>query len=177
MTAIEKIEKSKNERDAMLTRDLGAGTMALMTLANCIKPGHRPTEIEAPELKDFLYEKALEILGEPDKDGWGGYASYNISYSESVNPDALLENDDPEGWLEKETSYIWAVGVVVCIDWNKCDFARVFIGHLRGKDEYDRPEFIGELYWKEGENDDIGRCLDRYLECMRNCEPVFDNED
>ena len=83
------------------------------------------------------------------------------------NPDAL----DREKWLENGTSYIWRVGVLAQWDSNKCDYARIFIGHERRPNQH---EFIGVLHWRDGENDDIGRSLKRYLELAADIHPAFD---
>jgi hypothetical protein len=91
------------------------------------------------------------------------------SYAEDVNPDAI----DGDKWLDNDTSYIWKVGVLAQWDSNKCDYARLFIGHER---QPGRAEFIGMLHWRAGENDDIGRCLLRYLECASSIHPVFYSE-
>lgn len=90
-------------------------------------------------------------------------------YSEDTNPDAI--NGDQ--WLENDTSFIWKVGVYVLIDANKCDWVHVFIGHKR--DEKSDAEFIGHLYWQDGENDDIGSSLARYLKLLSKIHPVFED--
>tara|TARA_R110002051_G_C8754381_1_gene500683 strand:+ start:3370 stop:3726 length:357 start_codon:yes stop_codon:yes gene_type:complete len=84
------------------------------------------------------------------------------------NPDALGSENK---WLENGTSYIWRVGVLAQWDSNKCDYARLFIGHERSPDQH---EFIGFLHWHDGENDDIARCMKRYLELAAVTHPVFD---
>ena len=83
------------------------------------------------------------------------------------NPDAITGDK----WLENGTSWVWRVGVLAQWDSNKCDYARLFIGHERGPDQH---EFIGVLYWQDGENDDIGRCLSRALQVASDIHPVFD---
>lgn len=88
-------------------------------------------------------------------------------YAENVNPDALTDK-----WIESNTSYIWKVGVLVVADPNKCDWVYLYIGHQR------QPsagfEFIGKLYWRDGENDDIGASLRRYVSLANSIHPVFD---
>lgn len=111
-------------------------------------------------MKDFLLQKAN--LSEDIKD------FCHITYQENINPDAA----NGEAWLDNNTSYIWKVAVLTVIDDNKCDWVKVFIGHQRKPES--APEFIGCLNWNDGENDDIGRCLDRYLDLMRSIHPVFD---
>jgi len=105
------------------------------------------------ELKELLYSKADEIspLHEDFPDG--------RKYEETVNPDAI----NGDAWLENNTPYIWKVGVLCQWDSNKFDYCRVFIGHEREPGNID---FIGMLYWPDGENDDIGRSLQRYLHCI-----------
>ena len=95
---------------------------------------------------------------------------YVTEYNEDINPDAI----NGDAWLDNNTSYIWKVATLSLIDSNKCDFVTVFIGHKRSPSH--DPEFIGELYWQDGENDDIGRCLERYIECLRMGHSVFDND-
>lgn len=87
-------------------------------------------------------------------------------YAENVNEDALSDK-----WLETGTGYIWKVGVLAVIDPNKCDWAYLHIGHQRNPRA--EPEYIGCLYWQGGENDDIGRCLTRYIEAAAFIHPVF----
>ena len=89
------------------------------------------------------------------------------SFMMDENPDAL----DEKKWLESGTSYIWRVGVLAQWDSNKCDHARLFIGHERAPL---RHEFIGMLHWRDGENDDMGRSLKRYLELAADIHPTFD---
>jgi hypothetical protein len=114
-------------------------------------------------MKEFLIEYARKKCSDLE-------SVYNIQYKEDVNDDAI--NGDK--WLDKGTSYIWKVGVLALIDSNKCDFVRVIIAHQRTNNH--DIEIIGELYWSDGENDDIGRCLDRYLECLRCLHLVFTND-
>lgn len=116
-------------------------------------------------LEKFLTDKAKEIKPSIFEGEWADC----VQYKECVNPDAINGDD----WLEKRTSYIWKVGVLATWDSNKCDWVNVFIGHHRSPDH--EPEFIGHLYWQDGENDDIGRCLNRYINLLEWVHPVFEN--
>ena len=109
-------------------------------------------------LETFLRGKMDEDLDED----WT-----NVLYRENTNEDAI----NGEVWLANRTSYIYRVGVLAFIDANKCDWVTVLIGHER---EPGRFEFIGKLHWQDGENDDIGRSLERYLDVMKWMHPVFD---
>jgi len=114
-------------------------------------------------LKEFLISKADELA--PIDPKWPD----NRDYAEQINPDALTDK-----WLQRRTSYIWKVGVLAQTDSNKTDYARLFIGHERTPGQ---PEFIGVLYWHDGENDDIGRCLPRYVACAQMLShPVFHDD-
>lgn len=114
---------------------------------------------EGKTLERFLREHA-----EPRWEDWCFGPAYQ--YREDVNPDAADGT-----WLDKRTSYIYRVGVLAVIDANKCDFVEVHIGHQR---DPDAPyEYIGKLWWQDGENDDIGRCLRRYIGCLDFMHPVF----
>lgn len=114
-------------------------------------------------LRDFLVAKADEIS--PLNDDWPD----RREYAEHVNEDALSD-----AWLDRSTSYIWKVGVLAQWDSNKTDHARLFIAHER---QPGRPEFIGVLHWCDGENDDIGRSLPRYLRCAQALShPVFHDD-
>lgn len=86
-------------------------------------------------------------------------------YHESVVPEALTGE-----WLDARKSYIWKVGVLAQWDSNKCDWARIFIGQERQPGDL---QFIGVLHWSEGENADIGRCLQRYVDVASWIHPVF----
>lgn len=88
-------------------------------------------------------------------------------YAENVNEDALSNK-----WLDTGTGYIWTVAALAVIDPNKCDWVYLYIGHLRSPTA--KPEYIGCLHWRSGENDDIGRCLRRYLEIAEFIHPVFE---
>ena len=92
---------------------------------------------------------------------------YHFRYSENINPDAL--SDD---WLENRTSYIYKVGVLVATDSNKCDFAHVAFGSMR--DDQSEPQLKGYLYFEEGENDDMGRTIQRAFEMMQYLHPAFE---
>lgn len=117
-------------------------------------------------LENFLRDRAHEI----SPNIFDGDYPDRVNYAENINPDAI----NGEAWLENETSYIWKVGVLMATDSNKCDWVNVFIGHQRGEGE--AFEFIGHLFWRDGENDDIGRSLSRYLQCMRSSDSLFDND-
>ena len=90
-------------------------------------------------------------------------------YQEDTNPAAI----DGERWLDEGSSYIWRVGVLAQIDSNKCDHVRVVIGHER---EPGQIQIIGQLSWDGGENDDIGRCLDRARRILADLHPVFEDD-
>lgn len=111
-------------------------------------------------LEKFLRKKANEIAPIHPK------FPDTRRYQESVSPSAI----DGAKWLDDNTSYIWKVGVLGQWDSNKFDYARLFIGHER---EPGRLEFIGCLHWQGGENDDIGRCLQRYVNIAGDIHPVF----
>lgn len=113
------------------------------------------------ELEQFLRKQADKVA-KLDKD-WPDVRRY----SEDVNPDAI----DGDAWLNSMTSYIWKVGVLAQWDSNKFDHARLFIGHER---EPGSLQYIGCLYWEGGENDDIGRSLERYVDIARWMHPVFE---
>lgn len=115
------------------------------------------------DLEQFLRQNADKLA--PLDDSYPDYRDYQ----ENVNEDALTD-----AWLKTNTSYIWKVGVLAQWDSNKCDWMRLFIGHERGPG---RLEFIGMLYFQDGENDDIGRCLKRYLNVAANIHPVLDGDD
>ena len=88
-------------------------------------------------------------------------------YSENVNPDAL-SND----WLENRTSYIYKVGVLCAIDANKCDWVHIAIGTQRRQNS--EMEVKGVFYFNEGENDDMGRVIDRAFQLIQNTHPAFE---
>lgn len=112
------------------------------------------------ELEKFLRKKADELA--PIDPEWVDARRYRVS----ENSDALTDR-----WLENKTSYIWRVGVLAQWDSNKCDYAHIFIGHER---EPGKLEFIGHLYYQDGENDDIGASLKRFTELAGIIHPAFD---
>ena len=121
---------------------------------------------ETASLKEFLLRKAKEIKpGIFDKE-WPDA----VQYDEDTSPDAIKGDE----WLVSGTSYIYKVGVLATWDSNKCDWVNVFIGHQRGLES--EPEFIGHLYYQDGENDDIGRNLRRYLRLLTWMHPVFEDK-
>ena len=114
---------------------------------------------EKQELHKFLEAKADEI------------APLHRDYPD-CRQYAVSENDDAltDAWLENRTSYIWRVGVLAQWDSNKCDWMRLFIGHERNPDQL---EFIGCLYWQDGENDDVGASMSRALRLAADIHPTF----
>ena len=92
----------------------------------------------------------------------------SINYSEDINDDALSN-----AWLDNGTSYIWKVGVLTVVDGNKADWAKMYIAHQRSPAHL--IQFIGRMYWEEGENDDMARCLHRYLKCASNASIMFED--
>ena len=124
-------------------------------------------KVDGDQLRKYLESEANKL--HPDNfrhcdmlKGTEGVAHY----AENVNPDAL----DDRKWLDNGTSYIWKVGVLAVIDRNKSDWAYLYIGHERAPGQY---QFIGFLYWENGENDDIALCLDRYLKCAASASNLF----
>jgi len=87
-------------------------------------------------------------------------------FFEDTNPDALSRD-----WLVSSTSFVYKVGVLAAIDRNKCDWVRVAIGIQRQKGDGIR--VVGVLYFAGGENDDIGRVLDRARGALSILHPVF----
>ena len=85
------------------------------------------------------------------------------SYAEHTQPEAHPARGI--AWLEAGVSSVWRVGVLAQWDARRCDHARLLIGHERSPGRF---EFIGLLFWRHGENDDIGRVLPRYVECWRD---------
>jgi len=100
------------------------------------------------ELEQFLRTKADELA--PIDEDWPDCRSFKLN--------------------EKRTSYIWRVGVLAQWDSNKCDYARIFVGHER---EPGKLEFIGMLHYRDGENDDIGRSLQRIVDIAGDIHPAF----
>lgn len=115
-------------------------------------------------------EQFLKAEAEKFRPGILSDDNHYVRFHEDVNPDAL----DGDKWLKTNTSYIWKVGVLLLIDNNKCDWVHVFIGHERAPGKL---EFIGKLYFSDGENDDMGRSMKRYLECAAAICPAFDTHD
>ena len=95
------------------------------------------------------------------------YEWTNWEYSESVNDDA-----NSEDWLKNGTSYIYKVGVLCAIDSNKCDWVHVAIGTQRT--EKSQPIVIGTLNFEEGENDDMGRVINRAVKLINYTHPAFE---
>lgn len=121
------------------------------------------------QLETLLREHANSEIESANK-----HIGCSHSYAEHVNPDAIKGED----WLTNGTSYIWKVGVYGVVDGNKADWCSLYIGHQRSKT--DAPEFIGRLFWHDGENDDVGRCLFRYLEAINGdfkMHAVFQDDD
>lgn len=115
-------------------------------------------------LESLLRDKAKLIIDDADD-----FCGCSVSYSEDENADAI----NGDAWLERRTSYIWKVGALGVVDGDKADWVRLYIGHQRSPRL--GPEFIGELYWRDGENDDVGRCLRRYIKTLDayNVHTVF----
>ena len=117
------------------------------------------------KLLDFLMEQALALLPGIFDDEHPDYEVPFIHYVESTSPDAI----DGEKWLENHEPYIHKIGVLALVDSNKAVWAYAFIGHWR---EPDHPlEFVGHLRWRDGENDDIARSIERYVKCLEMCRP------
>lgn len=81
-------------------------------------------------------------------------------YSEDINKDALTDD-----WLENNTSYIYKVGVLLAIDYNKCDWVNIAIGTQRY--ENSNVELKGTFNFNKGENDDIGSVIDRAVNLIK----------
>ena len=116
-------------------------------------------------LEEAVRDAGLDITEECDLGD-----VYAVNFASDVNPDAINGDD----WLENDTSYIYEIGVLTLIDSNKCDFIHVFIGQRRSADT--APEFIGYLYWRDGENDDPARTLQRVRKLLASTHPVFQSE-
>lgn len=110
-------------------------------------------------MKKFLKEEILKKVVKPE--------FYSFDYAENKNNDALTEK-----WLENRTSYIYKVGVLTAMDSNKCDFVHVVIGTQR--DENSEPELKGYFWFGEGENDDMGRVIERAFELLKSIHPAFE---
>lgn len=111
-------------------------------------------------MKKFLKKHLKTISKLDDK-----YTSWE--YSEDVNLDALSDE-----WLENRTSFIYKVGVLCAIDSNKCDWVHIAIGTQRSKDS--EMEIKGTFYFNEGENDDMGRVIDRAFKLLQHIHPAFE---
>ena len=111
-------------------------------------------------MEQFLKDH-LKTISEFNED-WTSW-----QYSEDVNTDALSED-----WLENRTSYIYKVGVLCAIDANKCDWVHIAIGTQRS--ENSEMEVKGVFYFNEGENDDMGRVIDRAFKLIQYTHPAFD---
>jgi len=99
---------------------------------------------------------------------------YNINddglfyeYREDVNADA-----NSNAWLENGTSYIYKVATLCAIDSDKCDYVYMAIGVQR--EHYAPQELKATFYFDEGENDDIGRVLNRALKLIQISHPAFE---
>lgn len=126
---------------------------------------------EPKNLEAFLKATGTEEDPHRFQEGYGGGAEDAIfSYSEDISPDAI----DGDKWLETGASYIWKVGVLAVIDNNKCDWVYLYIGHQRKP--HSSFEYIGCLHWQDGENDDMGRCLKRYVALAASIHPAMDGE-
>jgi hypothetical protein len=86
-------------------------------------------------------------------------------YAEDVNEDALTN-----AWLDKSTSYIYKVGCLRLFDDNKRDFGWAFVGIERDPGDF---QYLGSLYFRDGENTDCGRVMRRVLACLAGCDIVF----
>lgn len=116
------------------------------------------------KLEKLLRDNAKDVI-----DDCADFFGCQVNYSEDINPDAI----NSDAWLENRTSFIWKVGTLAVIDGNKADWAYLYIGHQRK--ETSDPELIGKLHWQGGENDDIGRCLRRYISTLDGLmDPIFD---
>lgn len=109
-------------------------------------------------MQNFLKEEILKKITDPNY--------YVFEFSESKNEDALTNK-----WLKNRTSYIYNVGVLAAIDSNKCDFVHVVIATQRGINS--DPELKGYFYFNQGENDDMGRVIERAFELIKSLHPAF----
>ncbi len=91
----------------------------------------------------------------------------HITYREDKNNDALTNE-----WLEQGTSWVYKVGVITVIDANKCDWVYFAVGIQKYKDS--NVDVIGHFGFANGENDDIGRVLERAMELLKSIHPVFE---
>jgi len=97
----------------------------------------------------------------------GNSENYTFNYLEDNNLDVINNT-----WLENRTSYIYKVAVMTAIDSNKCDFAHVVIVTQRSINA--KPELKGYLYFREGENDDMGAVIQRAFELLKCMHPAFE---
>jgi hypothetical protein len=124
--------------------------MSLATLQNA----------DDKELVALLLAKAAQS-GRDIVDDWT-----HARYTQNDNPDALTDE-----WLQRQTSYIWRVGVLAFWDANKCDWCGLVIGQRRSPQH--QPEFKGLMYWDDGENDDPARVVRRAMDAAADLHPVF----
>lgn len=110
-------------------------------------------------MQNFLKQEILKHITIPDL--------YAFRFAESKNEDALTG-----AWLTSRTSYIYNVGVLAAIDSNKCDFVHVVIATQRGINS--DPELKGYFYFNQGENDDMGRVIQRSFELLKSIHPAFE---
>lgn len=110
-------------------------------------------------MEEFLRNEILKKVDDPQY--------YFFRYAENVNNDALSDK-----WLENRISYIYKVAVLTAIDKDKCDYAHVVIGTQRA--DRSEPELKGYFYFSEGENDDIGRVIERAFDLLKSIHPVFE---
>lgn len=120
-------------------------------------------------MKDFLLEEVKKAR--PEVAGQLEESLLMIRYSEDINPDAVSGS---EQWLKNRTSFIWKTAVLTLIDANKCDW--VYVAYGTQRDEKAAPLFVGVVYFDEGENDDIGRVMERFNKLLLRHHPVFDPE-
>ena len=110
-------------------------------------------------MEEFLKEELLKKIDCPE------YCSYY--YLEDNNNDVLIG-----AWLDNRTSFIYKVAVMAAIDSNKCDYAHVVIGVQRN--EKFEPELKGYFYFSRGENDDMGRVIERAFKILQYIHPAFE---
>jgi len=115
-------------------------------------------------LEKAIRDKLSEVHG---KDLEYGY----IKYDEDKNEDAKSDK-----WSETNTSYIYATGTLLFCDANKSDWCTLIIGTSRDAN-YNSIEIHGVLHFKEGENADCRRVLDRALESAAHLHPIFEPKE
>lgn len=93
--------------------------------------------------------------------------SVSYQYEEDVNKDAATDK-----WLDNGTSFVWKVGVLTAIDTNKCDWVHFALAIQ--KTPHSEVDIIGHFNFCDGENDDIGRVLERMIKCLKAIHPVFE---